>query len=129
MPSQTMSAKARDTAPPGFHGRTEVLPHEAALRSCPTKLPYEAALRSCPTKLPYEAAPRSCPTKLPHEAQAKSKVDPGALAQPDLAAWRLLKSGLVPPQGIIYSPAHGAMASTVPLFDEFMVRAIPEFKR
>ncbi len=30
-------------------------------------------------------------------------------------------------KGMIYSPAHGAMAFTVPLFDEFMIRAIPEF--
>ena len=28
---------------------------------------------------------------------------------------------------LIYSPAHGDLASTVPLFDEFMVRAIPQF--
>jgi hypothetical protein len=32
-------------------------------------------------------------------------------------------------KGMVYSPAHGDMAFTVPLFDEFMVRAIPEFKR
>lgn len=31
-------------------------------------------------------------------------------------------------KGMVYSPAHGDMAFTVPLFDEFMVRAIPEFK-
>lgn len=30
-------------------------------------------------------------------------------------------------KGMIYSPAHGDMAFTVPLFDEFMVRAIPIF--
>jgi hypothetical protein len=30
-------------------------------------------------------------------------------------------------KGMIYSPAHGEMAFTVPLFDEFMRRAIPEF--
>ena len=29
-------------------------------------------------------------------------------------------------KGMIYSPAHGDMAFTVPLFDEFMVRAIPK---
>ncbi len=28
-------------------------------------------------------------------------------------------------KGMIYSPAHGDMAFTVPLFDEFMLRAIP----
>jgi len=32
-------------------------------------------------------------------------------------------------KGMIYSPAHGDMAFTVPLFDEFMVRVIPEFTR
>ena len=31
-------------------------------------------------------------------------------------------------KGMIYSPAHGNIAFTVPLFDEFMVRAIPEAK-
>ncbi|WP_232834312.1 hypothetical protein [Rhodoferax ferrireducens] len=30
-------------------------------------------------------------------------------------------------KGMIYSPAHGDMAFTVPLFDEFMIRAIPDF--
>lgn len=30
-------------------------------------------------------------------------------------------------KGMIFSPAHGDMAFTVPLFDEFMRRAIPEF--
>jgi len=31
-------------------------------------------------------------------------------------------------KGMIYSPAHGDMAFTVPLFNEFMIRAIPKFK-
>ena len=31
-------------------------------------------------------------------------------------------------KGMIYSPAHGDIAFTVPLFDEFMVRAMPIFK-
>ena len=30
-------------------------------------------------------------------------------------------------KGMIYSPAHGELAFTVPLFDEFMHRSIPEF--
>ncbi|MBW2367222.1 MAG: ATP-binding protein [Deltaproteobacteria bacterium] len=34
---------------------------------------------------------------------------------------RLIKKGMV------YSPSHGDMAFTVPLFDEFMLRAIPDF--
>ncbi|MCE9607393.1 MAG: AAA family ATPase [Planctomycetia bacterium] len=32
-------------------------------------------------------------------------------------------------KGMVYSPAHGDMAFTVPLFDEFMIRAIPDFQR
>lgn len=32
-------------------------------------------------------------------------------------------------KGMIYSPEHGEMAFTVPLFDEFMRRAIPDFKK
>ena len=31
-------------------------------------------------------------------------------------------------KGMIYSPSHGNMAFTVPLFDEFMRRAMPEFE-
>jgi hypothetical protein len=31
-------------------------------------------------------------------------------------------------KGMIYSPVHGDMAFTVPLFDEFMRRVIPEFE-
>ncbi len=31
-------------------------------------------------------------------------------------------------KGMIYSPAHGDLAFTVPLFNEFMIRAIPTFK-
>lgn len=31
-------------------------------------------------------------------------------------------------KGMIYSPAYGDMAFTVPLFDEFMMRVMPEFK-
>lgn len=32
-------------------------------------------------------------------------------------------------KGMIYSPAHGEMAFTVPLFDQFMLRAMPVFNR
>jgi hypothetical protein len=31
-------------------------------------------------------------------------------------------------KGMVYSPSHGDMAFTVPLFDEFMRRAIPHFE-
>ena len=42
----------------------------------------------------------------------------------DLGATRanLLKKGM------IFSPSHGDMAFTVPLFDEFMRRAVPGFR-
>lgn len=29
-------------------------------------------------------------------------------------------------KGMVYSPAHGEIAFTVPLFDEFMMRTVPE---
>jgi hypothetical protein len=32
-------------------------------------------------------------------------------------------------KGMIYSPAHGEIAFTVPLFNEFMLRAMPHFKK
>jgi hypothetical protein len=32
-------------------------------------------------------------------------------------------------KGMVFSPSHGEMAFTVPLFDEFMRRAMPEFER
>jgi Mn-dependent DtxR family transcriptional regulator len=35
-----------------------------------------------------------------------------------------LRAGLIK-KGMIYSPSYGDMAFTVPLFDEFMRRAIP----
>jgi len=31
-------------------------------------------------------------------------------------------------KGMVYSPAHGDLAFTVPLFDAFMMRAIPDFQ-
>lgn len=31
-------------------------------------------------------------------------------------------------KGMIYSPAHGDMDFTVPLFDQFMLRTVPEFE-
>jgi hypothetical protein len=32
-------------------------------------------------------------------------------------------------KGMVYSPAHGHIAFTVPMFDEFMVRTMPDFQR
>ena len=39
-----------------------------------------------------------------------------------------LRSALIK-KGMIYSPAHGDTAFTVPLFDEFMKRIVPEMRR
>jgi len=39
-----------------------------------------------------------------------------------------LRGGLIK-KGMVYSPAHGDTAFTVPLFDEFMKRIMPELKR
>jgi hypothetical protein len=39
-----------------------------------------------------------------------------------------LRSGLIK-KGMIYSPAHGDTAFTVPLFDQFMKRTIPQMKK
>ena len=35
------------------------------------------------------------------------------------------RSGLIA-KGMIYSPAHGDTAFTVPLFDQFLLRALPD---
>jgi len=66
--------------------------------------------------------------------RAIAHLGPGAHRTGDIAdALGVKISGLGPvrakliKKGMIYSPAHGDIAFTVPLFDEFMVRAIPEF--
>jgi len=38
-----------------------------------------------------------------------------------------LRSGLIR-KGMVYSPAHGDTAFTVPLFDDFMRRTMPDWK-
>ncbi len=68
--------------------------------------------------------------------RAMASLGPGAQRTGDIAGALGVKVNAMGPvraklieKGMIYSPAHGDMAFTVPLFDEFMVRAIPEFKR
>ncbi len=68
--------------------------------------------------------------------RAMAELGPGAQRTGDIAATLGVKVTSLGPvraklikKGMVYSPAHGDMAFTVPLFDEFMVRAIPEFKR
>ena len=66
--------------------------------------------------------------------RAMAKLGPGAHRTGDIADTLGVKVSSLGPvraklikKGMIYSPAHGDMAFTVPLFDEFMVRAIPKF--
>jgi hypothetical protein len=67
--------------------------------------------------------------------RAMAELGPGPQRTGDIAETLGIKLSTLGPvrakllkKGMIYSPAHGEMAFTVPLFDEFMVRAIPTFK-
>ena len=66
--------------------------------------------------------------------RAMADLGPGAHRTGDIAEKLGVKITSLGPgranlirKGMIFSPAHGDMAFTVPLFDEFMVRAIREF--
>ena len=68
--------------------------------------------------------------------RAMAELGPGAQRTGDIASTLGVKVTSLGPvraklirKGMIFSPAHGDMAFTVPLFDEFMVRAMPTFKR
>lgn len=67
--------------------------------------------------------------------RAMAELGPGPHRTGDIAETLGVKLTSVGPvraklirKGMIYSPAHGDMAFTVPLFDEFMRRAIPTFE-
>ncbi|MBU4484989.1 ATP-binding protein, partial [bacterium] len=67
--------------------------------------------------------------------RAMAELGPSAHRTGDIAAALGVKVGSLGPmraklinKGMIYSPAYGDMAFTVPLFDKFMLRAIPEFQ-
>lgn len=67
--------------------------------------------------------------------RAMAELGPGAHRTGDITAQLGVQVSSIGPvraklikKGMIYSPAHGDMAFTVPLFDEFMRRAIPEFQ-
>ena len=67
--------------------------------------------------------------------RAMAKLGPGAHRTGDIADTLGVKVTSLGPvraklikKGMIYSPAHGDMAFTVPLFDEFMIRAMPAGK-
>lgn len=67
--------------------------------------------------------------------RALAELGPGAQRSGDIAdalgvktqSAAPLRSGLIR-KGMIYSPAHGDTAFTVPLFDEFMRRTMPQWK-
>jgi hypothetical protein len=66
--------------------------------------------------------------------RAMSSLGPGAYRSSDVAETLHIKNkGLGPlrsqliKKGMIYSPDHGDMAFTVPLFDQFMLRAMPDW--
>ena len=68
--------------------------------------------------------------------RAIAELGPGAHRTGDIAEILKVKVTSLGPvraklinKGMIYSPAHGDMDFTVPLFDNFMIRAIPTFKR
>jgi hypothetical protein len=68
--------------------------------------------------------------------RAIAELGPGAHRTGDIAEILKVKVTSLGPvraklinKGMIYSPAHGDMDFTVPLFDDFMIRAIPTFKR
>lgn len=67
--------------------------------------------------------------------RAMAELGPGAHRTGDIAEVRKVKVTNLGPvrarllkKGMIYSPAYGDLAFTVPLFDEFMIRAVPKFK-
>ena len=68
--------------------------------------------------------------------RAMAELGPNAKRTGDIADMLGVKVNSLGPvraklikKGMIYSPAHGDIAFTVPLFNEFMVRAIPKFNR
>jgi len=68
--------------------------------------------------------------------RAMAALGPGPHRTGDVAAELRVKVASLGPvraklikKGMVYSPAHGEMAFTVPLFNEFLVRAIPQYSR
>lgn len=68
--------------------------------------------------------------------RAIAELGPGAHRTGDIADMLKVKVTSLGPvraklinKGMIYSPAHGDLDFTVPLFDDFMIRSMPTFKR
>ena len=69
----------------------------------------------------------------PYFLRAIAQLDPGPQRTSDVAETLGVKVKSLGPvranlisKGMIYSPAHGDVAFTVPLFDEFMRRTMPD---
>ena len=67
--------------------------------------------------------------------RAMAEIGPGPYRTGDIADKLAIKINTLGPvraslikKGMVYSPSHGEMAFTVPLFDEFMRRAVPNFE-
>ena len=67
--------------------------------------------------------------------RAMAELGPGPYRTGDIADKLAIKINTLGPvraslikKGMVYSPSHGEMAFTVPLFDEFMRRAMPHFQ-
>ena len=70
-----------------------------------------------------------------HYMRALAELGQGTQRSGDIAERLGVKTTSVAPtrsalirKGMIYSPSHGDTAFTVPLFDEYMIRAIPKFR-
>lgn len=68
--------------------------------------------------------------------RAMAELGPGPYRTGDIADGLGVKINTLGPvraslikKGMVYSPSHGEMAFTVPLFDDFMRRAMPQFDR
>ena len=66
--------------------------------------------------------------------RAMASLGPGPYRTSDVSAALKMKATSLGPtraqlirKGMVFSPAHGDLAFTVPLFDEFMIRAMPTF--
>lgn len=66
-------------------------------------------------------------------ARTMAELGPGPYRTGDIADTLGVKINTLGPvraslikKGMVYSPSHGEMAFTVPLFDDFMRRAIPQ---
>ena len=112
------------------HGTWRVLPDHAGCGGEPATATVIRRLDANFFRVRYE---RLTPSEK-NFLRAMAELGPGSQRTGDIAetlgvtvnSLGPVRSKLIK-KGMIYSPAHGDMAFTVPLFDEFMCRAIPKF--